>query len=631
MKKRTVIALLLMLSMLSAVFTSCSPAASSAVDISSGSALPLSSIETGSTVARVPASSVDIYNGVMAHADKYQCLSDISTYEDKRLNNIEVLISSYYQKDASSNSAETAVIVYVINHSGEYPGTDSDVDIVCDLLDEGYIVVVVDYQNNELAVSPGIEMSLKTIRESLIQTQKMYVGSYSFGKNKIYVVPSGYRILRNVVFYDLLESGAEGTIEKICDVWNNSETEAGVTSKGGNYQKVTDYNDYNEIIRLPNGEPMDMTYKMDIIYPSNPDTTVPVAAIAGTSTVRNTCFDYHLNRFHNLGFIFKGYATVCYDHGFIPFMNGEDSWGQVSNDYTLSYINDVKIHTAAIRCIKYYAAEYGFSNTDIGVIGHSKASWCSLLSNPCPDNLAEDSIYTPALTGSKYTLQSADFHDGYGQGKTYGDQPFLTDKNGNKLDGSVLCVYHSMGVGSSRFERYLTSSNVPTMICCGQNDTGNGWSYWVREQNAYKKSGIAHIAIEMLDGGHDYAQGEDTVYDYDRYHAFQAFFDYYLKSSDPEVLYSSINRYSGTKAVDERFFLMFVSPVTEWTFLEGVSVKDSEGNEIEVDWYAENNGGMWCFDNKLEKGTYTVTVADTVADKYGITLKEGFSIEFKVK
>lgn len=625
MKKRILTTLFLIIAILASTFSV------------TFAVLAVTETQTGAVSASTSVTSQSLKTDILAVSDeatgeaKYQCVNDLTEYTDTKLDNATVIISTYYQASTDNNSDQTPVAMYVINHSGEYPGTDSDADIVCGLLDEGYIVVVVDYQNSELAISPNIEHSLKVIRESNLKNSGNYLGGLSYGKNKIYVVPSGYRIVRNVVFFDLLQSGAEGTIEKICDVWNTSSVESGVTSNGGTYEKVTDYNDYNDVIRLPNGDPMDMTYKMDIIYPSNPTGEVPVAAIAGTATVRNTCFDYHANRYHNLGFLFKGYATVSYDHSFLPFMNGEGSWGQVSNDYTLSYINDVKIHTAAIRCIKYYADDYGYSDTEIGVIGHSKASWCSLLSNPNPDMLAEDAIYSPLLADSEFTLLEAAVNQGYAQGKTYGDQPFLTDKDGNALDGSVACVYHSMGVGSSRFERYLTSQNVPTMICCGQYDTGNGWTYWEREQAAYKKSGIAHIAIEMLDGGHDYAQGEDTVYDYDRYHAFQAFFDYYLKGTAPEVLYSSINRNTGTKASDETFFLTFVAPVTEWTFLEGVSVKDASGNDVQVDWYAENNGGMWCFDNELSAGTYTVTVASSVADKNGSALTEGFSIEFTVE
>ena len=51
------------------------------------------------------------------------------------------------------NDASNPVAMYVINHGEERVGTDSDVSIIRDLLDE-YVVVVLDYQGAKNAVSP---------------------------------------------------------------------------------------------------------------------------------------------------------------------------------------------------------------------------------------------------------------------------------------------------------------------------------------------------------------------------------------------------------------------------------------------------------------------------------------------
>ena len=577
-------------------------------------------------VAMAPAASFAEADSSDIYAVFEYCKADFNEYTDDF--GMQADVTTYAD---SSVSANNALILYVINHCGEYPGTESDQSIIADLLAEGFVVSVIDYKNNPLAVSPNIESSVQVLRNEM-KTGK-YIGSCSIDEKKTYVVPAGYRIARNLTYFEISKHSSQEAIDKILDVWNNDATMIKrVSEKGynldenGNWIKADSVYD----IVMKDGTKMtdeDMELKLDIIYPSKPVSEVPVAVLASSGTPRsdNSAF---VERQHTTGFMFRGYATACYDHEYLPFLNLDMNGWPMINDYTFQKYDGVKTHTAAMRCIKYYADKYKYSDTKIGVYGHSKASWCSLLSNPDSENLPENSNTACAPLG---------------------EQPFLTDMYGNPINADVTCVYHSMGNGSRRFDKYLTNQNVPTMIALVQQDTGDGCQYWENEKAAYLKSGIEYLALDMEDIGHNYPNGDDTVYDYNRYSAFCKFFDYYLKDTAPEILYTSVNdgqlkaiktttaQYSASDTANhwkviegDKLFVQFVAPVTEWTFLDAVSLKDSNGNEVAGEWYAEGNGNRWVFGGKLTEGeSYTLSVADnTVKDKYGRVAEKGITAEF---
>jgi len=558
---------------------------------------------------------------------------------------MNVLVTAY---SADPAKAGQEVIAYVINHCGEYPGTESDVSIVSDYIAEGYTVVVLDYGKDPLAVSPTVEVSVAEIYTK-IRNSKKFIGDANIDTYKVFVVPSGYRIAKDVVYFEMAKNSSQAALDQIVSKWNTQEQniKAVYNKFGEEYATKTDNGDgtykyaltdkgraediYDIIMK--DGHYLtaeDTQLKMDIIYPSQPRDGYksPVAVLASSGTPRSNGMA-HATRVHNIGFLFRGYTGVCYDHEYYPFINLDNGgWGHMEPAYTIQGCDGTKTHTVAIRCIKYYADEYGYSAEKIGVFGHSKSSWSSLLSNPESENLPESN---------------------QGEFPPVVELPFLKDKNGNDLNADITCSYHSMGNGSSRYASYLTSQNVPTIICNGQKDSGNGNSYWEKEKAAYNKSGIEFLAIPMEDEGHTYPIGDDTVYDYNRYVAFCKFFDYYLKDTAPEILYSSVKdgrlndlktttaKYSSSSTADrwqiiegDKLFVQFVAPVTEWSFLDAVKVEDASGNEVEGSWYAQGNGNKWIFDGKLAEGeTYTLTVADNkVSDKYGRTVAEGITVSF---
>ena len=93
-------------------------------------------------------------------------------------------------------------------------------------LDEGYIVVTVDYMDHPQAMGVNLDWSLFSLRKGI----DTYLGGLSHAKFDIYVVPDGYMLARNILFYDYSEHAKVGTIDRIISIYN---TDSGFrTAKG---------------------------------------------------------------------------------------------------------------------------------------------------------------------------------------------------------------------------------------------------------------------------------------------------------------------------------------------------------------------------------------------------------------
>lgn len=544
-----------------------------------------------------------------------------TTVLDDGVIGIPLSISTYCALPAEQINSSTNVVVYVINHNEEKVGTESDLTIVEDLLKE-YIVIVVDYMDNEKAISPQLEQSVMNIKCDVIEGK--YLNGLNYYESGVHVVPSGSRIKREIVYFDLLESAAKGTNERIMDIWNTT-----AKKKLGSKWVAADTIDE---IPMKNGESLTaknadgtskyMNYSLDIIYPSQPAYETPVMMLGSSSNYpnRSTGYTDHPERVQYIGFLMNGYATVCYEHEYIPFMPSTAGWGYMGSheggEYTLFWYNGVKTHTAAVRCVKYYSEIFGYSNEKIGVYGHSKASTCSFLACPDPEKMPEDRVYP-----------------GYEAGETYGAQPYLTYSDGTAISSEITCLYHSMGYGSMRYEKIVSSENKPTLICCGINDDDGAWDYWADENEAYRQSGMEYLAIGMKNQGHTIPPYvKDTEYDYYYYDAFRAFFDYHLKGTNPTMLYTSVSS-DGVQNKTEDLFIQFCAPVTKQSVEANVSVLDSSGKAVTGTWISEGKGNKWIFitDTFVSGARYTLKIGEGVKDASGKTIVAGSTVIFTVK
>ena len=551
--------------------------------------------------------------------------SNWANWDDQEFFTLPCKLTTYYRTtDAESTKG---VIIYVVGHLEHRVSTESDTAIINDYLDEGYIVILTDFLENENAVSPYLDSATGILRYE-VAVNGQFVGDYykTDFKYDTFVLPAGYRMVRDIVYFDVNQSASKGTLERIISVYNGDTIQNRIANMGKDWGKAITIDE----VMMPNGYPINdvesgnrdkyMKYKLDIYYPSMPDegTEVPVFAWSHSSATRTQISSGVVGGSFVTGALFGGYAYAVYDHEWTPLMLGRDAWAYTSG-FTIQDQNGVKTHTAAIRCIKYYAETYGYSNEKIGVIGHSKSSYTITLSGPNPEKFYESFVYS-----------------GQKRDDNYGEQPYLTYEDGTPISSDVTCIYHSMGAGSIRRQHFLTPANVPTYIACGVLDDANPApkDYWEQEFKDYQEMDIPFAAAYMPEVGHTITPNTvDPIYGYNYYKSLRAFFDYYLKGVAPEVMYTGIETDGTVDMNDKGLFIYFSAPITEWSLLDGVSVTDASGNDVEGIWIADCGNTRWVFEtNSFIKGNqYTLTLDDTAADINGMVIKEGVTKSFVAK
>ena len=540
--------------------------------------------------------------------------------EDSIVNaNVKFYTFNRLEKDNSTNP----VALYVINHNESRVGTEFDVDIINDLLNE-YIVIVLDYQKATKAVSPFLEESANTHKIS-IMNQGLYLNGLSFNNKCTYLIPEGCRIKRNIEFFNIMKHAPKGVIEKTIDIWNKQEQ---VKNRVGESWKeaatlddIVMKNGESLLTKNENGEYKYLGYRLDIVYPSQPNIEVPVVMYASSNVIRNTALSSVLDRFQFAGFMFRWYSLVSYDHDYFPFMKDEEGWGHIEPNYTLQSYMGTRLNTAALRCVKYYAQELGYSNTNIGVYGHSKASWVALfkqksLENIDPENLEE--IYT---------------YGNYKPGECFGEQPFKTYKDGGNISSNVKCVYHSMGNGTNDC-RYLSEDNIPQMVGVGEKCQYNSWKKFFKTEEVYKKlndSGCDFVPLIMYDVGHTYPPNKsDKMYGYNYYEAYKAFFDHHLKGMPAKLLHTSVKN-DGTIADNEEIFIQFSAKVDETSIIDALRIIDSNGKKVEGVWNSSRGGNKFSFipnSPLVLENDYKIEVDSTIKDTKN-NFVEGIEKEFR--
>ena len=511
---------------------------------------------------------------------------------------IPMSVCTYAKIKPEETNTNSTVIVYVLGYNGERIGTERDLDILIDLLNEGYVVITMDYLDNELATVPDIIWSIQNLRMS----PSKYLGKYKFAPKGVHVLPAGYRILRDVNFFKLDENGYKGTYEYIVDVWNGDKFQ---TAKGTRIPEGYETAEKIEDCVKPDGSPLDFNLRLDIIYPSQPTRETEVMLLASSSETR---FSTNKVRPLDIGALFYGYTFACYEHSYIP-MSRNDHYGYFLPYSLMTWVGNA-VHSTAIRCVRYYADTFGYSTENYGVLGHSKSSQCAVLSTPHPETLAEWGDF------SKY---------GYKPGEAFGEMRFVTYDNGETIPSNVQAAYHSMGDGSKFYKKWLSDEVCPTIICCGIKDQYGSWDYWAAENEAYKSLGVDYLSISMYNDGHNYPNGYDTVYDYDRFDAMMFFFNYYLKGDDNKVLYTSVRDGKlvscdevGTVIEGNELFVQFIAPVTADSAKSGITLYDETAKqEIKGSLvFDTNNRVIFNPSTALQKGhKYTFGVSDGVIDQ----------------
>ena len=113
-------------------------------------------------------------------------------------NNLELNIIEPTADHAATGSP-LPVIIYLENLATPRVGTESDDAILKDFSQSGYLVAVLDYGHSPQACAPFINHDLGKLRDDL-RAKKLLAG-YHLDDAHIFIVPSGCRLLRDMVFY----------------------------------------------------------------------------------------------------------------------------------------------------------------------------------------------------------------------------------------------------------------------------------------------------------------------------------------------------------------------------------------------------------------------------------------------
>ena len=599
-------------------------------------------------------------------------------------------LTVYFDK---ANATEVRdVILYVINWNGERIGKESDLSIVTDLVkasaavESGHraAVIVVDYGGNENARAGVIENSLAILRTELLSGGTLKLGStaLSVAPGYVYALPAGYRIERDILYFESDKHASLGTLDRVMKAWNDNiagkkniyyayHAESGCSCGGGAdcvagapmtdasgkviphaAQKAPEVTRVEDC-RRPDGSPMDYNCRLDIIYPSGAKEKTPVYAVAATQSPRADNIGHTPGRASLVGFTFSGYTTAMFDYVYIP-MARDDHYGYIASYGTHTH-NAAKSSRAAIRCIRYFARELGYSEELIGVAGISKGSPATaLLSVVNNKTVSEQNAYTVTVGGKSVSNKNLYFEgdviDEKGNVLEATVQPYLTYEQGydgeyragqTEISSEVTVAYAAAGGGAKQL--YDTSNptvqlgakrsdgsvvtHVPMVLSCGYHDEYGCWDYWDDIQARFAKYAInPYLDFSMEDRGHEYPNGIDPIRDFDRYAAYMAFFHRYLKPNDYTPATAWILPVNGARevSVNEDIEIKFTAAMDVESVNGNVKLVDVRtGKAVEGEWTASAVNTLFTFTHGgLEAGReYRIEIGG-VKDENGVALAE---------
>ncbi len=612
----------------------------------------------------------------------------------------EVKVTTYVKnKDTSAVPDNGILITYVINTNTERVGTDSDVDIITSLLERGYVVAVLDYQNDERAVSPALDWSLQTLRRLMLadDTMTTYLSDVALPlhKEQSYALPAGYNIEVGVDYFNFAEHSVKGTMEHIVDIWNgdygNNSGQDFLSDNGNTVipwgQKTLEdgtlvYNDANGVRCVKDGDGyvyiadgdgvsvgdtvadpsgvvaeykkvrddavwtdseartikikytlaedwwdcvkkdgsvIDVTLRMDILYPTNPEREVPVMGLSSSYETRSGDWLNQI-RPHMTGFLFAGYAGAMWDHAYTP-MARDDHYGYFQGDqgerncFTLMGYTGIQAQTAAVRRLRYLAdtegEKYAFDLDHFGVYGHSKGCYVYVLGHPDPLSLEEQDL----------------FPDNPGM-ETYGELPWATYSDGTAIPSNVQMVYGSSGSGNL----WGTEGYAPMFISQGVNDNAltPDSAYHNYSTLAYQYD-IPSLDFTMPGVGHTIIYGYSEEFDTDMYHAFFKFAHYWLNDANADVAYITPIKGSTGVGTTDVITVKFTGPIPASEIEKVKVINLYDGTVASGRWESAFGNTTWHFTpDGLDGGAlYHVFVPKEMKAENGKEMARDFGITFR--
>ena len=665
---------------------------------------------------------VDAMNEIREVFDENYKVGESYLLDDDGYIGIKVELTTYYDYKtfgaAKPVLGGTNVALYFVNTNTERTGRETDVNIISDLISRGFAVVTVDYFNDPRAGSSALDWSSQEVRKHVINgtcfSDKAVFPSGTY--KDTYVLPAGCNVTPFAGFWSIDEHGADGTLDRIVEVWNNdfrgvkgstvvNWTRTEIDGSGNEIivQKATQtgfdgsapqwYSDADaknpvdkdspdaKYIKIKHtlaqsitdctakdGSPLSLDLDMHIVYPVDPEETVPVILQSGSSEYLNTGKTGDDTRPQHNGYLFRGYAAVIYDHLYVPMAHNQyygyfdgSREGSVTGDhasYTLHFINNIKVDTAAVRYIRYLALtepeKYSFDVDAIGVYGNSKGGMFMFVGSA---DLKEYTEIRDGMTlaesidarindyeSNRYAVGhhgETRYQRGITEDYTVGGytvrggklQPWTTyiDKDG--VEKEILSYVSYMYIANAGNASSIKAGHAPIFnIMCLDDPLGNCYSSSNQIAAATHTLNIPSMSF-VVDIGHTFTYGPDINYGVDTYQAMFDFSDYYLKGTAVKVIYTDPIVSFADMDTYAPITIKFSGAVSREEIAK-ITLRDSDGNAVEgIIWESSYGNTEW----KLIHGglfggeEYTLTVPEGFTGENGAPTAEAFVATYRTR
>ncbi len=505
-------------------------------------------------------------------------------------------LNIYYLEETTGSDARD-VILYIKNEAWERIGTEDDLSILTDAIDDRFIVMTLDFGDDPEATSPRIDNDINQIHRAIFGYRTpSIVRAIGLEPNPVrcFIMPEGYRVATNLTYWEIDKHGAHGTLEYVMQTYNEH-----IVPKVEGLKPAEKPSD----MVTQEGEPFDYRIQMDIVYPSQAKEKAPVFVYSDTQASRNA--------HHRYLFQLRGYAYVVMGHCFNPCVT--HYWHFIK--FELDHWNGLACYTAAMRYLNKYAERYALDMDHVGMMGISKGQY------------AVTRLSAPNNASGEESKKFEGFPEGSPEPQPWQGYPSV-----------IHAGWQGMGMGLWETE-YITPDYAPTILACGENDrdviTKDGY---VRFLKALEALDLNHVDLFMEGLGHSLAYGYDDRLGVDRYQLVIDFFDRYLRPDDrlPPVVLIVIPR-DGAEDVEPstEIWVQFAPVIDEETILsgKGITVVELRGErELRGSWNVSHGGTKFTFtpDQPLKSGTeYEIRVTGAIKDKAGTRLEDEKTVRFK--
>ena len=542
--------------------------------------------------------------------------------------NKEIPLQIYYLEE-KKDSDRRDVIVYLKNSAWERIGQESDLSILSDFIKKKFIVITLDFGNDPKAVSPFIDNDINAVYSAVFgyETKSLLKDIQLVPKEyRCFVIPEGYRVATDLVYWEIDKHGVYGTLEYIMNTYNEE-----IVPKVAGMRPVSTPAEMVD----REGKPFDYTVKMDILYPSQSKKKLPAFFYSETSQSRNahcepTSDGSHLNYFQ-----LRGYVYVVMGHCFNPCTVHYWHFG----DFTLDHWNGLACYTAAIRYLYANSDKYSINTNYIGGMGISKGQYAiTRLSDPNHEGGLESKKFESfpggtsehiLIPGQIIFVQTDSLPGGTPEPQPWPGYP-----------SKITCGWQGMGMGLFESE-YITPDYAPTILACGEYDRDViTKEAYPRFLNRLNELDVNFIPLFMQGLGHSLSYGYDKRLGVDRYQLVIDFFDRYLKVEDklpPSVLLITPRDSAENVSPSSAISVYFAPVIDEKTILENQGIRLvslSDNSPVKGSWKTSHGGTKFTFvpEQTLKNSEqYKIIISAKVRDKAGTSLGKEKTVRFKVE